>query len=48
MVTDNDGNIDAVNKKYENYLGTNEKPNIKIFFKDGPSDFCGAAEISSK
>lgn len=32
VVTDNDGDIDAVNKKYENYLGTNVKPNIKICF----------------
>jgi len=32
VVTDNDGDIDAVNKKYENYLGKNIKPNIKICF----------------
>lgn len=32
VVTDNDGDIEAVNKKYENYLGTNTKPNIKICF----------------
>ncbi|MDD4950584.1 AAA family ATPase [Sulfuricurvum sp.] len=32
VVTDNDGDIEAVNKKYENYLGTNAKPNIKICF----------------
>ena len=32
VVTDNDGDIDAVNKKYENYLGTKTKPNIKICF----------------
>ena len=34
VVTDSDGDIDAVNKKYENYLGDNEKPNIKICFDD--------------
>jgi len=34
VVTDNDGDIDAVNKKYENYIGTNEKPNIKICFDE--------------
>lgn len=32
VVTDNDGNIDALNKKYENYIGNNTKPNIKICF----------------
>lgn len=32
VVTDNDGDIDALNKKYENYLGANAKPNIKICF----------------
>lgn len=32
IVTDNDGNIDALNKKYENYLGNNTKQNIKISF----------------
>lgn len=32
VVTDNDGNIDALKKKYENYLGSNSKQNIKISF----------------
>ena len=32
IVTDNDGNIEALNKKYENYLGINTKQNIKICF----------------
>lgn len=32
VVTDNDGDIEAINTKYENYLGTNAKPNIKICF----------------
>jgi putative ATP-dependent endonuclease of OLD family len=32
VVTDSDGDIEAVNTKYENYLGTNTKPNIKICF----------------
>jgi putative ATP-dependent endonuclease of the OLD family len=32
VVTDNDGNVDALNKKYENYLGGNAKPNIEICF----------------
>jgi putative ATP-dependent endonuclease of OLD family len=32
VVTDNDGNIDAINNKYINYLGENEKSFINICF----------------
>lgn len=32
VITDNDGDVEALNKKYENYLGENAKPNIKICF----------------
>lgn len=32
IVTDNDGNVNAINKKYENYLGNNAKQNIQICF----------------
>lgn len=32
VVTDNDGDIEAVQKKYKNYLGTNAKPYIKVCF----------------
>jgi putative ATP-dependent endonuclease of OLD family len=32
VVTDNDGNPDMIRRKYNNYLGTNGKPNIKICF----------------
>ncbi len=32
VVTDNDGNVEALKRKYENYIGNNIKPNIKIFF----------------
>jgi len=32
VVTDNDGDIEAINKKYENYLGSKIKPNIRICF----------------
>lgn len=32
VVTDNDGNVEALNKKYENYLGDKAKQNIKICF----------------
>ncbi len=34
IVTDNDGDIEALQKKYENYLGKNAKPNIKICFDE--------------
>lgn len=30
IVTDNDGDIDAINSKYENYTGDNKKPHVKI------------------
>jgi len=32
VVTDNDGNVEALKRKYENYIGNNIKPNIKICF----------------
>ena len=32
VVTDNDGNVEAVQNKYKNYLGDNAKQNIKICF----------------
>jgi putative ATP-dependent endonuclease of OLD family len=32
VVTDNDGDLDAVNRKYNDYLGENAKANIKICF----------------
>jgi putative ATP-dependent endonuclease of OLD family len=32
VVTDNDGDVEALSKKYGNYLGKNAKPNIKICF----------------
>lgn len=34
VVTDNDGDVDAVKKKYGNYLGRNKKGNIKICFDE--------------
>lgn len=30
VVTDNDGDMKAINKKYENYIGENQKEYIKI------------------
>ncbi len=32
VVTDNDGNITLLEKKYDNYIGTNKKSNIEICF----------------
>ena len=32
VVTDNDGDVEALNKKYDNYLGDNVKDKIKICF----------------
>lgn len=32
VVTDNDGNIEALEKKYENYIGKNKKDNIEICY----------------
>jgi putative ATP-dependent endonuclease of OLD family len=32
VVTDNDGDVEAVHEKYENYLGDKAKPHIKICF----------------
>ncbi|MGV7117150.1 ATP-dependent nuclease [Paenibacillus kyungheensis] len=32
VVTDNDGDIEALNKKYSNYINENQKQNIKICF----------------
>ncbi len=34
VVTDNDGAVEALKKKYENYLDTNRKPNITICFDE--------------
>lgn len=34
VVTDNDGNVDALKKKYSEYLGDNAKPHIRICFDD--------------
>lgn len=44
VVTDNDGDVDALLKKYENYLGTNEKAYIRICFDntvDARKDIAG-------
>ncbi|MPN60847.1 hypothetical protein SDC9_208580 [bioreactor metagenome] len=34
VVTDNDGDVLALEKKYENYIGSNKKDNIEICYDD--------------
>jgi putative ATP-dependent endonuclease of the OLD family len=34
VVTDNDGNVEALKKKYATYLGTNPSAKIRIYFDD--------------
>lgn len=34
VVTDNDGDIEALKRKYSDYLGDNQKPNIRICFDE--------------
>ncbi len=34
VATDNDGNVEAINKKYNNYIGTNAKEYISICYDD--------------
>lgn len=34
VITDNDGNIEAIKKKYENYLGDKQSETIKVFFSE--------------
>ena len=46
VVTDNDGDIEAIEKKYENYLEGNKKENIKICFDDNV--YTGNLMIGSK
>ena len=46
VVTDNDGNIEALNSKYKDYLGDKAKPNIKICFDDTVDT--GALKIGDK
>ncbi len=46
VVTDNDGNIDALKNKYNNYLGENAKENIKICFDSVVDE--GDFQISGK
>ena len=44
VVTDNDGNVDALKKKYESYLGAEAKDNIHICFDttiDGRKEIAG-------
>ncbi len=46
VVTDNDGNVGALKKKYGNYIGNNAKPHIKICFDE--TEDGGDLEIGGK
>lgn len=46
VITDNDGNISALEEKYSNYIGENEKPYIKISYDDKIDS--GELKIGSK
>jgi len=46
VVTDNDGDVGALKKKYENYLDKNRKPNISICFDE--TEDSGDLEIGDK
>jgi putative ATP-dependent endonuclease of the OLD family len=46
VVTDNDGDVDAIKDKYKKYLGDNVKPNIKICFDETVDE--GTLEIGGK
>jgi putative ATP-dependent endonuclease of OLD family len=47
VVTDNDGDVEAVHKKYENYLGAKAKPYIRICF-DSTVDPPGGLMLGTK
>ena len=42
VITDNDGNIDALNKKYRDYLGANSRENINIYFDNSTYEYNGS------
>lgn len=44
VITDNDGNIDALNRKYSDYLGENCCENINICFDDSTYEYNGSLE----
>ncbi len=44
VITDNDGNIDALNKKYSDYLGENCCENINICFDNSTYEYNGSLE----
>lgn len=44
VITDNDGNIDALNKKYSDYLGENRCENINICFDNSIYEYNGSLE----
>lgn len=44
VITDNDGNIKALENKYKHYIKDNKKPNIGIFFDDDVHPYSGNIE----
>ena len=44
VVTDNDKNVNALKKKYKDYLGDNKTPNIKICFDEEEHEYVGKLE----
>ncbi|HBH1341651.1 AAA family ATPase [Clostridioides difficile] len=44
VITNNDGNIDALNRKYSDYLGDNCCENINIYFDDSTHEYNGSLE----
>lgn len=46
VVTDNDGDIDALGEKYHDYLGDNKKPFIDIFYDQ--NEYSGTLTIGKK
>lgn len=44
VITDNDGDIEALNKKYSNYLGENHCENINICFDSRTHDYNGGLQ----
>nr|WP_252714423.1 TOPRIM nucleotidyl transferase/hydrolase domain-containing protein [Treponema phagedenis] len=41
VITDNDGNIEALHRKYCNYIGNNQKSNIKICYDSTEHEYTG-------
>ncbi|GAA6152822.1 ATP-dependent nuclease [Pseudoteredinibacter isoporae] len=44
VITDNDGDVEALRKKYKCYLGNDKKDNIEVFYQDAVVDYSGSLE----